>query len=259
MKPIKLITLMTDFGYQDPYVGVMKGVIKKKNPSLQVVDISHGIEPQNLIMARFFLENSLPFFPKDTVYCVVVDPGVGTLRKPILVETENGIFIGPDNGIFSPVFAREKNYIVREITNSHLFLKDLSSTFHGRDVFASSAAMIATGFPLNEVGDIIEDYNKTQNPKAEVTLHSVKGNILFSDHFGNLITNIHQDYFYKKDIQSISFSNQEVIKFCCYSDAPFKTIGCLVGGHNYLEFFLREASLKNKFENFKEITTQIDF
>jgi len=135
-----IITLLTDFGIEDPYVGIMKGVILSINKNVRIVDLSHSIPPQDIISAGFTLNSSFSYFPEKTIHLAVVDPGVGSKRSPILIETEKYFFIGPDNGIFSSILSGDKVQKIVELTNSSYFLSDISSTFHGRDIFSPAAA-----------------------------------------------------------------------------------------------------------------------
>ena len=141
----KIITLITDFGDKSGYVGVMKGVILSINPDCQIVDITHHISPQDREEAAFVLKSAYPFFPPDSIHLVVVDPGVGSERKPIIIESGTHWFVGPDNGVFSFIFLMEGFKQVWEITNTHYFLPRVSSTFHGRDIFAPIAAHLSLG------------------------------------------------------------------------------------------------------------------
>ncbi len=148
-----MITLLTDFGTQDVYVGVMKGVIATLCPAIQVIDLTHDISPQDLLAARFNLLNAVPYFPADTVHVVVVDPGVGTTRKGIAVATDAGTLVGPDNGVMSGIWQQTAIQQAVELTNSAYWrTPDPSTTFHGRDIFAPVAAHLARGVPLTQLG-----------------------------------------------------------------------------------------------------------
>jgi S-adenosylmethionine hydrolase len=141
-----VITLTTDFGLSDHFVGVMKGVILGIEPAAQIVDISHGVQPYQIVDGAFTIAQAYRYFPKKTIHVVVVDPGVGSARRPLLAEMGGQYFVAPDNGVLSMVFAREKPK-VRHITNERYFLHPLSRTFHGRDVFSPVAAHLAAGVP----------------------------------------------------------------------------------------------------------------
>lgn len=189
----KVISLTTDFGLTDHYVGTMKGVILGLAPGASLVDISHEVQPFEILDGAFTIAEAYRYFPKGTVHLVVVDPGVGTSRRPILVEAAEQFFVGPDNGVFSLIYDREP-HTVRSITNSDLFLPGISATFHGRDVFAPCAAQVANGAPAARFGDVIADYTQLALTKPQQTARRVwSGAVLKVDRFGNLITNLHVD------------------------------------------------------------------
>jgi S-adenosylmethionine hydrolase len=185
------IALLTDFGLRDPYVGLMKAVIQSKATEANLIDITHGINAQNIEHARFILRKSLPFFPDDTTFLCVVDPGVGTDRLPIAIQTEKHNFIGPDNGLFTDIYELYQEIEVRSITNEKIILEDASSTFHGRDIFAPAAAFIAWGGEFKRIGEQIETQNlRKSQDNVVITEDIIAGKIIFSDHFGNLVSNI---------------------------------------------------------------------
>jgi len=185
------ITLITDFGRQDHYAGTMKGVILNINPEVQIVDICHETAPYDIFEAAYALLQSYRFFPPDTIHLVVVDPGVGTSRRPILVRAGRYRFVAPDNGVLSLIFTREENVQVRHITADHFFLNPVSNTFHGRDIFAPVAGWLSKGVQEEKFGDPITDYAKLSSPKPKrVSKNLVKGMTLKVDWFGNLVTNI---------------------------------------------------------------------
>jgi len=186
-----VVTLTTDFGLQDQYVGVMKGVILGIAPGAAIVDLTHDIRAYEITEAAFNLAQAYRYFPKKTVHVAVVDPGVGTSRRPILVEAAGQYFVGPDNGIFSMVLAREPKAKVRAITAGRYFLKPLSQTFHGRDIFAPVGAHLAAGVPPSRFGKLIKDHFKAHPvDRALRTGRRVwTGQVLKVDRFGNLVTN----------------------------------------------------------------------
>ena len=186
-----IITLITDFGTADHYVGTMKGVILNINPEVQIVDICHQIALYDIFEAAYALVQSYRFFPHDTIHLVVVDPGVGTARRPILVSAGHYRFVAPDNGVLSLLFTREENVRVWHITADHYFLNPVSNTFHGRDIFAPVAGWLSKGVQEEKFGDLITDYAKFTSPKPKrVSENLIKGMALKVDSFGNLITNI---------------------------------------------------------------------
>ena len=185
------ITLTTDFGLADGYVGAMKGVILDILPWVQVVDITHAIEPQNIRQAAFVLYTVAPHFPECTVHVVVVDPGVGTERRPIAVYTESAVFVGPDNGVFAWIYKTQTVREIRELVNPYYRRAHVSPTFHGRDLFAPFAAHIAAGVPPTSVGPAISDPVTFEIPDPQVQGDgSIHGHVVHIDGFGNVITNI---------------------------------------------------------------------
>lgn len=192
-KPI--LTLTTDFGLSDHYVGVMKGVILGICPDARIVDICHDVRPFEISEGAYLIAQSYRYFPKKTVHVVVVDPGVGTARRPILMEAAGQYFIAPDNGVLSMIYAREKHKI-RLISSDKYFRKPVSRTFHGRDIFSPVAAHIATGVPAAQIGKPIADYLRPAFQKPERTgKRTWVGRILKIDRFGNIVTNFHTSDF----------------------------------------------------------------
>lgn len=185
-----IITVTTDFGTKDSFAASMKGVIFKVNPQAQIVDITHEIGPQDIWEAAFTLKTAYSHFPKGTVHLAVVDPGVGSGRRPIIVVTESFYFIGPDNGIFSLIFQEAERLRVHHITASHYFLANPGPTFHGRDVFAPVAGWLSKGIPSGNFGEVIEDYVKLNVPVPKTSGTAIDGHVIHVDRFGNVITNI---------------------------------------------------------------------
>jgi len=186
-----IVTLTTDFGEQDYYVGAMKGVILDVPPDTEVIDLCHNVLPYDILDAAFTIAQSYRWFPLRTVHLVVVDPGVGTQRRPILVSGDRHFFIGPDNGVFSFIYPEQEKLTVWHITGDHYFHQPVSNTFHARDVFAAVAGWLAKGVEARQFGDEIEDYVKLSIPKAQaVNDKSWKGMVLKVDRFGNVITSI---------------------------------------------------------------------
>jgi len=185
------VTLITDFGTTDHYAGTMKGVILNINPEVQIVDICHRIAAYDVFEAAYALVQSYRFFPPDTIHLVVVDPGVGSTRRPILASAGHYRFVAPDNGVLSLLYGREENVSVRHITADHYFLNPVSHTFQGRDVFAPVAGWLSRGVEEEKFGELITDYAKFSSPKPRrVAEGLIKGMTLKVDSFGNLITNI---------------------------------------------------------------------
>lgn len=186
----QIITLTSDFGYRDPFVGTMKGVILGINPAAILVDLTHGIEPQDIMGGALSLAAAVPYFQRGTVHLAVVDPGVGSSRKPIVIETADAFYVGPDNGVLS--LAARTSRVIRtvQLSNPDYHLKPTSSTFHGRDIFSPAAARISTGTPTRDLGGIIDTFATLHWPAVERTGESLTGQVVYIDHFGNLISNI---------------------------------------------------------------------
>ena len=188
-----VITLLTDFGVDDEYVGSMKGVVLSIAPEVTLVDISHHIDPQDIVQAAYLIASTYGYFPKNTVHLVVVDPGVGSDRSIIAVRTETQYFVAPDNGVLTFILEKERLTQAVRIENAAYFLQPVSTTFHGRDIFAPVGAHIARGVRLNELGPVEDSRNLLRIPiqRPHVTpAGELVGQVVWSDRFGNLITNI---------------------------------------------------------------------
>ena len=190
MAQIPLITLTTDFGTADGYVGTMKGVILGVVPDARLVDLSHEVVPQDVRGAAYVLYAAYPFFPAHTIHLVVVDPGVGGARRPIALRTPAGFFVGPDNGVFSYVMACESAEALVALTDPRYRLPCISHTFHGRDVFAPAAAHLAAGVPITDLGPPVVDPVVFPLPRLEITSHGIVGEVLHVDRFGNVVTSV---------------------------------------------------------------------
>jgi S-adenosylmethionine hydrolase len=190
----RIVTILTDFGWDDYFVGAMKGVILTRNPSVTIVDITHTIPPHDIWTAAFILNAAYSYFPAGSIHLAVVDPGVGSDRRPILVETPEYLFVGPDNGLFSIILERASEARVRHVTNSEFFLPIVSSTFHGRDLFAPVAAALANGVAPETLGPIINDAVRLRSLPNELTTEgAIAGSIIHIDHFGNCVTSVESD------------------------------------------------------------------
>jgi S-adenosyl-L-methionine hydrolase (adenosine-forming) len=225
--PVPLITLLTDFGLQDPYVGIMKGVIFGICPEARIVDLTHEVIPYRILQAAFHLEQSWRYFPEGSIHVVVVDPGVGSARRPILVETGGHFFVGPDNGVFSilePATTRE--ILVTSPPASH--------TFHGRDIFAPTAARLASGTSLRELGAIIHD---------PVRMNLEAGTVLNVDRFGNVITNLKASQFHGAlGIGALSIAKRATT----YAEIPSGELFLIEGSSGYLEIALNRGSAADR-------------
>lgn len=185
-----VITLISDFGLAGPYVGTMKGVMISINPLVRFVDVTHEIESHDVIEAALILQASYRFFPGGSIHLVVVDPTVGSERRPILVLTDRYSFIGPDNGVLSPAFKDPTFQRCIELTAKRYFLDDIGSTFHGRDIFGPVAAWLSKGVEPESFGEEIKDYVQVPLPEATLRGDAIEGRIIYIDRFGNLISNI---------------------------------------------------------------------
>jgi S-adenosylmethionine hydrolase len=184
-----VITLTTDYGTSDHLVGVVKGVILRIAPNASIVDINHHVVPFDVLDGALTIAAAYRYFPPRTVHLVIVDPGVGTARRPILVSADQSYFVAPDNGVLSLIYDREAVVSVRHITAEHYFLNPVSNTFHGRDVFAPVAAWVAKAYQTEAMGEEISDYVRFTLPKPKVAGSTRKGLVLRVDAFGNLVTN----------------------------------------------------------------------
>jgi len=206
----RIVTLTTDFGTSDHFVGTIKGVILNINPSAQVVDICNSVNSYDLLDGAITISQAYNYYPANTIHMVVVDPGVGTARRPILVNTGKHLFVAPDNGVLSLIYEREERCLVRHISAEHYFLQPVSNTFHGRDVFAAAAGYLSKGVEPQKMGDEITDYVRFAAPKPKPGGDKlIKGVIIKVDKFGNLITN---------------FTAHDVPQLLAESPKPFKIL-----------------------------------
>jgi|WetSurMetagenome_2_1015567.scaffolds.fasta_scaffold36716_2 S-adenosyl-L-methionine hydrolase (adenosine-forming) len=213
MKPSGIITLLTDFGLTDPYVAMMKGVILSINPDAILVDISHAIPVGRIAQGAEMIMDSYPFFPKGTVHLVVVDPGVGSGRRLLGIEVNGHIFVGPDNGILSPLIKDRRDAVIINLTGKKYFLPHVTPTFHGRDMFAPVAAQLSQGEDLSRMGEKINDPVKITLPSYHITDNALYGEITRVDNFGNIITSIHKkalEGFLKNEDPVISVGDLEL-------------------------------------------------
>jgi len=241
-----VITITTDFGTKDAYVGIMKGVILSINPNAQLVDITHEIEPGDILEAAFLLKDAYEYFPKGTVHLVVVDPGVGGKRRPIAIKAKDFFFVGPDNGVFWPIIS-DKDALVVHLTNRKYFLQDISSTFHGRDIFAPVAAYISKGVHLLDMGVPINDPVRLEIKRPMLLKNQIVGSVIRVDRFGNLITNIS-----KKDIiecfgrlsgLEVKIGERRIKEISrTYSDVPSGQLLALIGSSGFLEISVNRGS-----------------
>lgn len=186
-----IVTITTDFGVADPFVGIMKGVMLSIEPSLTIVDVTNEIEPQNVQQAAYALSSAYEYFPKGSTHLCVIDPGVGSERIPIMLEAGGHKFVGPDNGLFTDIMRKHRDGVARRITNQDKFLSRVSNTFHGRDIFAPVAARLARGEPPESFGPVLSSINMLDLPwETRPSPNSLVGEVIYVDRFGNAITNI---------------------------------------------------------------------
>ncbi len=186
-----IITLTTDFGLNDHFVGTIKGVILDIAPEAEIVDICHSVQAFDVLDGALTIAQAYAYFPTGTVHLVVVDPGVGTARRPILATTDRHHFVAPDNGVLSLVYGREQRVHVRQVTAEHYYLQPVSNTFHGRDIFAPVTAYLAKGVDPAKFGEEVDDFVRFNAPKPKpADGNTLRGVVLKVDRFGNLVTNI---------------------------------------------------------------------
>jgi S-adenosylmethionine hydrolase len=234
----RIITLLTDFGLQDGYVASLKGVILGICPEARLVDISHLVRPQDVRSGAFLLATAYRDFPPGTIHLAIVDPGVGTERRGLVLRTPQYFLVGPDNGLFSWVCRKEPEWEARALESSQYWRWPVSPTFHGRDVFAPVAAHLASGVPMEELGPPWEPHiaGWTTMVWSE---RSLRGEVIHVDHFGNIITNLDE-----RTVEGFGPSEELVIEVqgtrihglrTTYGDQPRGTLMALIGSHGYLE------------------------
>jgi len=236
------LVFLTDFGTSDGFVGAMKGVALAINPNLQLVDLSHEVEPFNVLEGALLLKAHYKYFPKGSIFVAVVDPGVGTKRKPIAVKTKNYLFVAPMNGLLDPVLEEEKPLKVVEITNKRYMLKAVNNTFHGRDIFTPAAAHLSRGVPIENLGREIKYKKLLKFPKAKKLPKKVVGQIIHFDRFGNAITNVPCGRF-----RYCSFRNQKgkYVKAFLYGKPNRPNFTC--GSFGFVEVFVPKGNFKEIF------------
>jgi len=245
----QVVTMTSDFGLSEHFVGAMKGVILGINPEAVIVDISHNVNSYDIFDAAFTLAQSYRFFPSDTIHMIVVDPGVGTARRPILARTMEYKFVAPDNGVLSLIYEREEALEVRHVTADHYFLNPVSNTFHGRDIFAPVVGWLSKGVEIDKFGDPITDFAKFTPPKPkQINENLMKGVVLKVDKFGNIITNLTpQDVpqlFSENPPQfKIIVNQQEITRLnLSYSMGKAQEIFAIVGSSGFLEICTNRGS-----------------
>ncbi|MBM4323951.1 MAG: SAM-dependent chlorinase/fluorinase, partial [Deltaproteobacteria bacterium] len=235
-----------DFGSKDHYVASMKGVILSINPQCTLVDITHEVHPQDVQEGAILLANAFSYFPKGTIHVAVVDPGVGGRRKPILLQTKNYLFVGPDNGLFTLAAKRDGVKQVIHLTHRKYFLPDISNTFHGRDIFAPVAAHLSLAINPRRFGNKLDHWVKLSLKEPEVKGKNLYGKILLIDRFGNLITNIEKEIFFRfiKDQPFQIRVREKIIRDLKrgYDEGKKNDPMALIGSGGFLEISVREGN-----------------
>ena len=241
-----IVTLTTDFGLQDSYVGIVKGIIKTISPQVELIDLTHNIPPQNLYAASFILANGIDYFPRDTIHLIIVDPTVGSDRKIIAVVCEQGYFICPDNGLLTGVLLKYRPKQAYHLTNNQYWLnKQVSKTFHGRDIFAPVTAHLANGISLDDLGEeiAVDDLVTLDLPTMTKEDNTIQGIIQYIDIFGNLITNIPA-----KLVKNRSWYVQDksltIESYTTYNDVSPSELLSLIGSHGYVEIAVNGGNAK---------------
>ena len=248
---MSVITLLSDFDFVDPYVAQMKAVILSIMSEAKIVDISHGVEKYNIADGSYLLETTAPFFPKGSIHVAVVDPGVGGPRLPIAISCDYGTVIGPDNGLLARAADKLGFRAAYKITNSQFIREGLSASFHGRDIFAVTAAKIAQGHKLSEVGPLLPAITRLELPDPVFSKNRAACSVLYVDSFGNVVTNVTET-----DAKQLGFRESMHVRIRVgsgenlrdgltvksYSAIPTGRLGLLLGSQGYLELALREAS-----------------
>jgi hypothetical protein len=264
---MSIISLLSDFGKDSSYVAQMKAVILSITKNVNLIDISHNITPHAIDEGAFVLATSIPFFPPGTIHVGVVDPGVGTERRCIIVEAKDQILVGPDNGLLIPAAKRLGDFKVYEIENKKYMLPSISTTFHGRDIFAPVAAHIANGVSIKEIGREIDNFaNITLFEDFKILSDKLVGRIIYVDTFGNLITNIKgSELLRRKDFGSklkVNLGNKKYeLKFVkSYGFVEKKEILLTIGGSGYVEISVNQgnASKELKINKNEKCIIQLD-
>lgn len=243
--PSGLLTLLTDFGLTEPFVGVMKGVVCSAHPQLRIIDITHGIRPGSVLEGAFWLERSYRYFPAGTVHCAVVDPGVGSRRAAVVVAAERHFFVGPDNGLLAEVTLHAAHAEVRAIEFERFGLRDVSATFHGRDVFAVVAAQLAAReLSFADVGPLVHLQVPSPIPGVVSEADHFVGNVLTADRFGNLITSLRaSEVLPATDAPfRLELAGQTLRSVRTYADADPGELLALVGSFDAVEVAVRDGS-----------------
>lgn len=244
-----MITLTSDFGLKDSYVAEMKGVIMSINPYATIIDITHEINKFDIKMGAFILTSATNYFPKGSIHVAVVDPGVGTDRRSLLVQTKKSFFVGPDNGILSLAAQNQGIEHIYQIENPKFIRTNVSSTFHGRDVFASVAAHLDKGVEPKFFGPEISNLINPEFTKTVKKNDGIIGEVLHIDNFGNIITNIKMQELFEIEKVKVRISNQqfELVLARTYGQVKTQHPLALIGSHNFLEIAVNQGNAAKKY------------
>jgi len=249
---MKIITFLTDFGTNNGYVAQMKGAASSIT-NARLIDITHDITPHNIREGAFILQTVIPYYPVGTVHVAVIDPGVGTERKGIIITTRSHILVGPDNGLLMPSAHFLGDFTVYEITNERYMNNSISNTFHGRDIFAPIASHIIEGVQFEEIGNKIDDFTDLDFGQAEITNKTATGKVIYVDRFGNAITNIDGfkllDYLdYGKKIMIFIENKSKLVPFVkSYGFVRKGQVLTTIGSSNFLEISVNQGNAAKKF------------
>ena len=244
-----MITLTSDFGLKDPYAAEMKGLILTINPQATIIDVTHCVEKFDIRMGAFVLASAAPYFPKDTIHLAVIDPDVGTERRAILIQTKRAFFVGPDNGVLMLAAQNQGIEHLYEISNPKFMLPKVSSTFHGRDVFAPAAAHLDKGIKPSEFGPEITEAATPKFASVERRNSSLIGEVWHIDDFGNIITNISQKDLLQNRVVNVKLPGvlQNISFGKTYAQAKPHEPLALIGSHGFLEIALNQGNAAEKF------------
>ncbi len=246
LDPCGVITLMTDFGMSDHFVGVMKGVILNIDPQSQIVDITHAVPPQDIHGAAFLINSAYRYFPAGTIHVVVVDPGVGSQRRAIVCETDTAYFVCPDNGVLSYILSANTTHRVVALDNAAYWLSEISSTFHGRDIFAPVAAHLSRGISPSQFGSSAINLVRLSIPTPQVAKTAIIGSVIWADRFGNLITNFTPDMLKSFGMDSgfvIKAGKAEICHLsCAYAESGEGECLAIIGSSSHLEISVNQGN-----------------
>lgn len=260
---MKLVTFLTDFGLQSGYVAQMKGVLYSRYPDACCVDVSHDIAVHNVKEGAFLLRSVVPHFPRGTIHVAVVDPGVGTQRRGVVVATRRHVFIGPDNGLLMPAARLFGDFAAYEISNKDLFKKPVSDTFHGRDIFTPIAAHILNGLPFEQIGPRIQDLVDISFQRPSILDNMIMGAVLYVDRFGNIVTNITSNQMQRMahsgDELTLQMNDQrKKIPFVnAYGAVEKKGLLALIGSSGFLEISMNQGHASEQLKASADDTFQI--